>query len=174
MNYVCTSPAYIGHPHNFLLQLSAEWGLPVAFLVGLAFVLVVWSVAVRIRAGSLNSPETGQLAGLLLSGVVAAALHACVSGVMVTPASQVTGLTICGLLLGLSHSAAAQSPSTVARWIFVPAALLVIGLLVLGAHELRTMEPRSSMLKPGEDMRPRMWQDGKVCRFYVPQNEVSK
>jgi hypothetical protein len=36
------------------------------------------------------------------------------------------------------------------------------------------MPERSAQLRPGEDLQPRIWQDAKVCRLYVPQNEVTK
>ena len=107
MNYVCTSPKPIGHPHNFPLQLAAEWGIPVA-VVSAACCACCGGGRHHVRQNRFGSPEDNILAGLLLTGLTAAALHACLSGVMVMPASQVTGLLICGMLLGLYPFAPAK------------------------------------------------------------------
>ena len=61
----------------------------------------------------------------------------------------------------------------VLSWAFVPGLLLTLGLLGLGAHELRTMEARESHMFPMETGLPRIWQNAKVCRQYGRQNEVN-
>ena len=89
------------------------------------------------------------------------------------PASQVTGLLVCGMLLGLYPSAPGKRLVPVLQWGFVPGLLLAMGLLGLGAQELQTMKSRSELLEPGASMWPRIWQDAKVCQFYALQNEVN-
>ena len=174
MNYVCTSPAYIGHPHNFPLQLAAEWGTPVALAVCVLFAALLLRGTTSLRREQTeDSGAATVLPGLVLTGVLAAALTACVSGVMVTPASQVAGLLVCGLLLGVTRGSAVASPPSARRFAFVPGVILGIALLALGAHELGSMPERSAQMRPGEDKQPRIWQDAKVCRLYVPQNEVT-
>jgi len=173
MNYVCTSPHHIGHPHNFPLQLAAEWGSPAALAVCLLFAALLLVGTRTFRRENTDSGENAVLPGLLLTGVLAAALTACVSGTMVTPASQVTGLLIGGLLLGFVSRNAVATTLTVQRFVVIPGLILATGLIALGAQELRTMAERSPLMRPGEDMRPRIWQDAKVCRLYVPQNEGS-
>ncbi|MFC1720081.1 O-antigen ligase family protein [Pseudomonadota bacterium] len=172
MNYVCTSSKRIGHPHNFPLQLAAEWGVPVALAVCLLILALLWRATRYIRKNRFASPEDNQLAGLLLTGVLAAACHANLSGVMVMPASQTTGLLIGGLLLGLLPDAYREKPAGLISWGFIPGLILVVALFILGIYELQTMKDRAQLLKPGYDMRPRMWQDSKVCSFYTLQNEV--
>ena len=172
MNYVCTSQKRIGHPHNFPLQLAAEWGIPVALAVGFIFLYLLLRISQSIRQKAFSSPEDTTFAGLLFTGVLAAALHACLSGVMVMPASQVTGLLICGMLLGLYTSAPGERLVPVLQWDFIPGLLLAVGLLGLGVHELQTMKSRVELLEPGASMWPRVWQDAKVCTLYNLQNEV--
>jgi putative inorganic carbon (HCO3(-)) transporter len=172
MNYVCTSKERIGHPHNFPLQLAAEWGIPVALAVCVIFFFLLWRISRSIRQEAFGSPEDSVIAGLLLTGVMAAALHACLSGVMVMPASQVTGLLMCGMLLGLYPPVPGRRTVPALRWGFIPGLLLAVGLLGLGAHELQTMKSRSELLEPWATMWPRIWQDAKVCRLYSVQNEV--
>jgi len=173
MNYVCTSPEHIGHPHNFPLQLAAEWGIPVALAVCILFVLLLGGALQHLRRSDLEDPADRTISGLLLTGIFAAALHACVSGVMVMPASQVTGMLLVGLLLGLISTRRHEKPSRIAIPAMISGIVMCGALLVLGVHELGTRAERSAQLKPGEDLRPRMWQDAKVCRLYVAQQEVS-
>jgi hypothetical protein len=172
MNYVCTSPYLIGHPHNFPLQLAAEWGIPVAIAACFIFLALFFRAVISIRDDRFDNPDDREISGLLLTGLLAAALHACLSGVMVMPASQVTGLLLCGMLLGLSPASPDQRPATAARWWSFPGLVLAMGLLALGVQELRTMEERASQLNAGETMWPRIWQNAKVCRIHVAQFPV--
>jgi O-antigen ligase len=173
MNYSCTSPKRMGHPHNFPLQLAAEWGIPVALAVSLlTFILLVWATR-YIRQTDVASTEENQFAGLLLTGALAAACHATLSGVMVMPASQTVGILTGGLLLGILQKSGPVKPKAPTGLTIISGLVLTVGLLVLGQHELGTMKDRSVLLKPGFDMRPRIWQDSKVCSSYTIQNEVN-
>jgi hypothetical protein len=172
MNYVCTSPNRIGHPHNFPLQLAAEWGIPVALAACVVFLVLLTKGWQSIRRDEYSTADDGATAGLLLTAVLAAAFHACLSGVMVMPASQVTGLLICGMLLGLYPSASGERRVAALHWGFIPGLLLSVGLLGLGVHELKTMEDRESALLPRDNLLPRIWQNAKVCTLYIPQNDV--
>lgn len=168
MNYVCVKPYNFGHPHNFPLQLAAEWGIPVALAACVVFLVLLWHGCQGIRRGVFGKSEDGMIAGLLLTAVLAAALHSCLSGVMVMPASQVTGLLICGMLLGLYPSAPRERPVTpTLRWSFVPGLLLTAGLLGLGGYELKTMDERESRMPAKDTGIPRIWQQAKVCRLYT-------
>jgi hypothetical protein len=172
MNYVCTSPRHIGHPHNFPLQLAAEWGIPVAGLACLLFAWLLWRGCLQVRTGSFDSRENSIFAGLLLTGVLAAALHACLSGVLVMPASQVTGLLICGTLLGL-YPRGRETEQRRFRPVWLWSGLLIcIFLLSLGAHELSSMQARSALLDSSDSLWPRMWQDSRVCTLYDQQMDV--
>jgi hypothetical protein len=174
MNYVCTSPEHIGHPHNYLLQIAAEWGIPAALAICLVTAILMVRAAVRTRRNRWGHLEESQLAGLLLTGVAAAALHALVSGVLVMPASQVAGLLVCGMLVGLLPPKNQPTSTSMASLLALSSGLLAVAMLTLGSHELRTLPDRSGQLQPGEDMRPRIWQDAKVCRLYVPPDKVRK
>ncbi|NNK52654.1 MAG: O-antigen ligase family protein [Xanthomonadales bacterium] len=172
MNYACTSNKRIGHPHNFPLQLAAEWGVPVALAIAGLFVFFCGYAVAGIRNKRFDHPDDALLAGLLLTGILAAALHACLSGVLVMPASQVTGLLTCGMLVGLFPTRA-KKQRPVARWRLLPGLLLASFLVALGTHELQTMKSRSELLEPGASMWPRIWQDSKVCRLYNVHNGVN-
>jgi hypothetical protein len=172
MNYACTSDVWFGHPHNFPLQIAAEWGLPIAFAVLTIVLLLLLRTSRAIRQGAISSFEDPILAGLLFTGVLAAAIHACFSGVMVMPASQVTGLIVCGTLLGLRAPLPEDRKIVSPIWLCICGLLLASSLLLLGAQELRTMEFRAAQL-PARIVSPRIWQDAKVCQLYITQNAVT-
>jgi len=102
--------------------------------------------------------------------VLAAAFHACLSGVMIMPASQITGLLICGMLAGYYPATPSKNSSLAIQWGFLPGLLMSAALLALGAYELQTMERRSKLFAPGLSMNPRIWQEARVCRYYLPEN----
>jgi hypothetical protein len=106
MNYACASDAWFGHPHNLPLQIAAEWGIPVAIAICAVFIALGFGIVQKVRHEKYGSGEENIFAGLIFTGVIAAALHACLSGVMVMPASQVTGLLLCGMLLGMTPARA--------------------------------------------------------------------
>jgi O-antigen ligase len=179
MGYACTSNEPVGHPHNFVLQLAAEWGVPAALAVCGLFLAVMLRLFGRLRQSGAADDRNQTLAVLLYTGVLSAALHATLSGVLVMPASQVTGMLVCGMLLGLPI-AGRSPPDTVtrtgrraARVALACMLLLSSGLIALGAHELSTLQDRAARLGADEPIRPRMWQDAKVCRLYTQTVPVS-
>jgi hypothetical protein len=179
LNYVCTSDAWFGHPHNFPLQIAAEWGILVAIAICAVFMVLGFSIAQKVRHEKYGSSEENIFAGLIFTGVIAAALHACLSGIMVMPASQVTGLLLCGMLLGMTPARQMESSNPVTLHRVIPGFLLSLGvlisasLMIFGVNELRTMESRIAALDFYYTLRPRFWQNGVVCNSYTPQNKVT-
>lgn len=168
MGYACVSPAGFGHPHNFALQLAAEWGLPAAVAAAGLFLALLWLLTARLRAGATGQGRESVISGLLLTGLVAAALHSGLSGVLVMPASQVAGLIVAGLLVGrLPVGTAAPAPKRAAGLATAGLAMALF-LAVLGSHQLVTMEAWSERLPPQYSLYPRLWQDAKVCLLYPP------
>lgn len=80
-----------GHPHNALLQLATEWGIPAAVLITGLAVAGFFTYASHVRAqADAGQPETQTLIGVALTcALLAGAAHAMVSGIIVMPASQV-------------------------------------------------------------------------------------
>lgn len=172
MNYACTNAVWYGHPHNFPLQIAAEWGLPAALILAAVFVGLLASATRRIRRLSSESCAKAAPASLLLTGVLAAAIHSCFSGVLVMPASQVTGVLVCGVLLGSLAPAQGHRRTFHTRWIVIAGSILSLALLIQGGREISTMEERAAQLPP-RIFAPRIWQDSKVCVLYTSQNEVN-
>lgn len=97
------------HPHNALIQLAAEWGLPAAVLLALVGIGLWWTLAtalLRVRPGDVQAgPGAGSRSLLLpvalLWAVTAAGIHAMVDGLLVMPYAQVSCAVILGWTLGV-------------------------------------------------------------------------
>jgi hypothetical protein len=173
MNYACVETRWLAHPHNFPLQLAGEWGLPVALAVSILALLLFWRLVRTMRHATDSSTSGVTLASLLFAGLLAAMMHACLSGVLVMPASQLTGVLICGWLLGLHDPGKRQKPASHAVGLAVAGLMFCSALLTLGVYELSTMQQREAMKNQDEVMAPRMWQDSRLCRFYLHPNTVT-
>ena len=106
MHYAWYNPTN-GHPHNSVLQLAAEWGLP-ATLIVLTIAgngMTCWLK--RFNANKLqtqskldNSLLDCNLAMILFFTLITNAAYSLVDGVIVSPISQVMMFTIIGLMIG--------------------------------------------------------------------------
>jgi len=168
MNYACTGPVYrSAHPHSFPLQIAAEWGTP-ALLLMLTVAAYCWiRLFLQLRKPEQPSGTDHRLAGILATALLAASFHACLSGVLVMPASQVAGVLVCGWLLGLMPAPASPGKNQMAS-----TALLISGLavsavfLTFARHELAVSATRLEQTQILDRGIPRLWQNGKVCRLY--------
>jgi len=119
------------HPHNALIQLAAEWGLPAAVLMTAVGIGLWWKLAASLprlqwprspgSPASSVSPDAARLGVLLpvalVWAVTAAAIHAMVDGLLVMPYAQVAGAMILGWTLGVLRPSAVRrtAPAAVRR-----------------------------------------------------------
>ena len=161
----------IAHPHNAFLQLLAEWGIPAfaAFLFLLISGFFVWIRNVAKRLELELSGEYSSIPVALTASFVGACVHAQVSGILVMPLSQVTGVVILGLMLSFGPE---KTPLTVPcrqRW---HALMFSLGVLSLTTVLLWSLFPEVSYLSadkaryvqshPGEVYHPRFWNQGLI------------
>jgi O-antigen ligase len=174
MHYACgVTNGIAAHPHNALLQLAAEWGLPVV-----AMVAFLWLSGVRawIRQGS-GEQTPGQndkqpiIYAALLASLLTASTHALVSGVIVMPLSQVAMILVIGAMLGLHdrHRTATATPSgtpykrmIILLFVSLAGAGLINGILpdlpLTGDLFNTTHIPAGARF-----FMPRFWQQGLIC-----------
>lgn len=140
---------YAAHPHNATLQVMAEGGL---------LVLLAASVAAGLLArGLFLTTRSGDRRGLAYTGaLIAAAVHAQVSGIIVMPISQLVGATIVGLALGLVRP---PRRTRVAPWLRLLIACLVVGLVATTVGTWR--DPSES----NEYRSPRYWHQTDLPDF---------
>ncbi len=170
----CFGPVtYFAHPHNFYLQLVVEWGLVAGLSAAGVILFVILSVINKLRAG-INKPVPLR-AIIVATGVLAAAIHAMFSGVMVMPASQVCGVLVfsylTALLLNPGQAAIMGNTARYKRtWITIlalPVLLAVVQLSYFLLTEIPVLETRANkfVTEHGVHHSPRLWQHGHVCSF---------
>jgi putative inorganic carbon (HCO3(-)) transporter len=164
---------WAAHPHNSVAQLAVEWGIP-ATLIALAIV----AVALRSWLGLLPAArDVTPLRPALTAAMLAAGVHALVSGLLVTPASQMMLALTAGLMLcefnyllaphattstpdmrsarrtnGLAHVALiVASVAAVGAWL--PAAIRDTALVGDSVQHAVTL---------GQRLAPRLWQHGFI------------
>ncbi|WP_420224800.1 O-antigen ligase family protein [Pigmentiphaga litoralis] len=87
------------HPHDWLLQIAAEWGVPAVVALTAALVCGVMAIWRRGRAVAPDDVAGQALRATLMGGVAATIADAFVSGSMVMPMSQlwIVVLIACGV-----------------------------------------------------------------------------
>lgn len=162
------------HPHSAILQWAAEWGVIAAVIV---VVLSVWGLWTWVRQNRRMLAEADSMKQSLFVAVTAALLagsaHSFVSGLIVSPLSQVLAAVIVGLTWGLYVSeketgnkptSNAQDVPTYTHRILQASLSCALFVLIWGIHkDVAVLEKRpiayyeesGSLL-----MSPRYWQQG--------------
>ncbi len=93
--------ATVAHPHNSVLQLMAEWGLPAALiiLVTAGYAVFCWLRRFNIDKLVKQTKLESSLAIILFFTVITSAAYSLVDGVIVMPISQAMMFTIIGLTI---------------------------------------------------------------------------
>lgn len=104
MNFAWYSPIS-AHPHNSLLQIMSEWGLPASLVL---VAIVFYGIRSWLKKFNMTSLQTQtiydrSLAIILFFTAVTNATYSLVDGVIVMPISQVMMFTFIGLMLGYYH-----------------------------------------------------------------------
>jgi O-antigen ligase len=156
------------HPHNFWLQVAAEWGIPAALLivsVTVAFLLRLW------RAVRAETDVAGQRVGVaVFTAVVAWFLGSLADGYMAVPTSQ--AMSTCVLMLAVMWLRLSSPTATMPlRGRLIPTvstvfcAIALTVLAVLPATEFGQPTQREQAWRaehPGDWMWPRFWQQGWI------------
>ena len=157
------------HPHNAVLQWAAEWGvLSTLIMSG----LVTWGggrwLIREMGEASSAIPRSNAVRIGLVVAVLAGAAHAMVSGLLVTPVSQIFLALVGGWAWGrYQHDRASPTvPSRSAR--LVLCVVLIGAMGIVGERSLRdlsTVEERQSAFMEATDrlgFSPRYWQQGYI------------
>ncbi len=90
------------HPHNSVMQIASEWGLPAALIVVTIAGYGIYCWLKRFNADSLKTQTNldSSLAIVLFFTIITNAVYSLVDGVIVMPISQVMMFTVIGLMIG--------------------------------------------------------------------------
>lgn len=160
--------ARVAHPHNALLQSGAEWGWPATvLLVGVGvWGAVAWGRQVRSASRSPRAGGRLNVRVALTAAVYAAAVDAMVSGTLVMPASQLWGVAVVGLVLGLRQSAEPAQASRTSGVALASAAFVAACATWSGvAEDVPTLRERDERYVRSGEVHvpmPRLWRHGAI------------
>jgi O-antigen ligase len=169
-NYACDAKTWVpAHPHNFPLTILGEWGfiaffllVTLALMIGLSFLKKLRSAHHTADAGQTGPP----LRAMLAISVIAGALHACLSGLLIMPASQVALLLIAGWALSLSGPGVQSPKKPIAiKSVVVAGALISWAVFVFAGMEIPQLKHRTTYSENHGPQGPRFWARGSVCEY---------
>lgn len=159
------------HPHNAILQIIVEWGIPAALL--LSVVLSLGAIAWWRHVGTVTNRQPGSprttICFALLAALSGAAALSLVDGVIVMPVSQMTLVLMCGWAWGLALSGD-PGPRTLqdskASWGIRLIACAAIFAIAQGVYPVagKLSEREEAYLEahPGSVLFPRFWVQGWI------------
>jgi O-antigen ligase len=172
MQFAAIPGVWAAHPHDWILQVASEWGLP-ALLLLLAGMLGFFWRALRLYSrlpAQGPAPAPADLATLLVVGTVAL-VYGLVDGSLVMPISQSAAAILLGTLLGFVSAADPAAPPAaggkrVARVRMGLAAILTaVAIVELGRYAIDTL-PAATASEDAQHfvqtrvLWPRFWSDG--------------
>jgi O-antigen ligase len=169
MHFAYVDNGLAAHPHNFWLQLAAEWGIPAMLLVLFATLSLAVSLWRRLHQERDKSRRSVGIA--LLATAIAWGIGTMSDGYMVIPTSQAMStavLMLAVMWVRLEEPARAPSPridrlTRIVSTTFLAVALGVLAALPFtdfGQPTLREQAWRAE--HPGQMMWPRFWQQGWI------------
>lgn len=164
MHFAAIHNDFGAHPHNALLQLAAEWGMPATLGLVLPAVagLVVLLAGLRRPAASHNF-----LLVCLTASLLAASVQSMVDGVIVIPYTQVWLVLISGWALGVHFREKVQivSASRPIRLVVPTFSLVALVALLNGVYPetLNRAEATKAFVDAGNQLvPPRYWAVGWI------------
>jgi putative inorganic carbon (HCO3(-)) transporter len=166
--YACgLDPNIAAHPHSFPMTVLSEMGFPAFTLLMLVCLWLGWQLLVRCRESQDGTLSSDTLIAMLGCSIMAATVHAMVSGVLIMPASQVMTILIGGWMLGTLNIQPTESPVNNRSAVLVLTISFVVAaaVSVFSVSELQKMNLRTSQERTKVLAEPRYWQMGRACNF---------
>lgn len=178
MHFAAVPNGVGAHPHNAVLQIAAEWGVP-AMLMLLALVAIGFWRFVKMLCATKDEISFGNvLRFALFAALVAAATQSLVDGVIVMPYSQVMLMVIAGWSMGIYDESYASSKKGIpipslsfvsvcwkATALIGVAALLFGTVIVLALPDVPHLQERMQRyidVHHSTYFLPRFWQQGWI------------
>ncbi len=167
-HFILSSDNGLGSPHNIVLQWLSEWGT----LATLCFVIVMlWggvSYLMRLKKRLERGSLSGQQTYIQISAfwaILSAVLHAQISGVFITPVSQMMMLLVVGYCLYAHDKDRVKVIAEVKDYELSVSKLLASMLILLSItffsiFYVEFIQGTYPVSIPFESMAPRFWQNG--------------
>lgn len=151
------------HPHNALLQLAAEWGIPAMLIAAGLVANGLVAFAKPLWRGS--KPDMLRVA--LLISLLGAAVHSMVDGVIVIPYTQTWLAIVAGWALGVHFQGVpvSETPiSPITAWGLRAVVLFALAGLLWGVWPeiLNRPEATAAYLEHHDGLAPRFWAQGWI------------
>ncbi|WP_056447148.1 O-antigen ligase [Massilia sp. Root335] len=158
------------HPHDWLLQIGAEWGLPALLCLLTA---VAFGLRALLRAGAhigRDDADNQAIFAALILGAVAILVDGLVSGLFVMPQSQLAIALYLGCAIGWQRTVGpampAAAPGAVRRAAGTACVIVAMAGVVAGAWPEALAKLRNEALTPAQKALntgtewPRLWKPG--------------
>lgn len=165
--YACNSDIVLpAHPHSILFRIMGEWGL-LAFAGLLIFVITIGFRFLKGLKLNNNTDKTeSPLKSILAISLISGAIHACLSGLLIMPASQVTMILVLGWALSsLISPDKPQATSALATLTLLISFLIACTTLIFATTEIFKLPERTNYSSSYGPAVPKFWQDGRVCLY---------
>lgn len=176
MHFADVPIAIAAHPHNSVLQIATEWGLPAALLFVGLMAATLYSGARALREAQYSSrvlngaPPTAVCAYF---GIAATACQSLVNGNLSEPNSQLWMVMTLGLWIGTQTQREAPSGThtnrprglTVYNLVLASACAWLLWVAVRDVPQLRQMEQQylaAHGAAHGNYLKPRFWLQGMI------------
>lgn len=153
------------HPHNSILQLAAEWGLPATLALMLPVLAGMRQLLRRLRGG--GTPDI--LLTCLTASLLAAAVQSLVDGVIVIPYTQTLLALVAGWALGVYlrnvAAPAGMGNTRIAQWGVTMLSVFALAALGYGVYPeiLNRAEATQAYVEAGNQLvPPRYWGVGWI------------
>ncbi|MBF0381030.1 MAG: O-antigen ligase family protein [Magnetococcales bacterium] len=158
----------MAHPHNAPLQIMAEWGLPAALSI---FFLIIkgaiqWITNIKQKTVAATTNIDTYLPMALTASFTAAAAHAQLSGIIVMPVSQFTGVVVIALMLSYFPINTAANNQHNHHHLLLSLFIVVVVTALLWSvfPEITRMEEIQKAITTSNShgglLHPRFWQQG--------------
>lgn len=176
MHFASFPQAIAGSPHNAVLHIAVEWGLPMLALVlglGVVFARHMWRHGcLAVRAPLAEQPTRNPMVVCLLAALLATAVQSMFSGILAEQNSLLWLAVVVGWSLGLTTRPGAATANgdhpvvgMLFRWAVLLGTLACIGMLThVVARDLPNLafRERVYLQKYGLPLKPRFWRQGMI------------
>lgn len=162
MNFAALGDSFAAHPHDWIMQIGSEWGVP-----ALAILLwIIWRLGQAVY-GSVHVDRGNDVDILApLAATLVGLVYGLVDGNLVMPVSQTAYALTLGILLGLRTTPATTGVASRPVLAAGTAAFVLASTLCLLAYTASTLpqQPESERMwrvtSRFPDLAPRFWQQG--------------
>lgn len=151
------------HPHNAILQLAAEWGIPAT---GMFFLPALFGIVYLLTKLRHQKDTPNLLLVCLVASLLAASVQSLVDGMIVIPYTQIWLALIAGWALGVHFRNTPQNitdSSMLRIWVSI-LSVLTLTILLNGIFPeiLNRTEITQAYINTGSQLIPRYWAAGWI------------